>query len=386
MRAELVWVLSLVTLLGGLGGGCAPTPPAAPAVPTPPPVPGAAVPSAPSAAGPAELAAMNAAPDLPTRPDRPVAKVTIGTLGSTADVVFFLAEERGYFERMRIEPVFERFDSTAGQIPALATNQIAVGGGSPGVGLYNALARGIHVRIVADRASSAPGRSAWHLFVRKELIESGALRDFSDLRGRRIAVSGRGGTAEQLIARALEKGNLATADIDIVEMPYPDMAVAMANAVIDVAIAPEPFVSVAIQRGGALRWMGSQDIMPNQVAAVIMYAGQFVEQRPAIARDFMVAYLLGARDYEDAYGKRQTAMMAEVRETIVRRTELRDLDLLDRVEPAYVNPDGRLDRSALTADYQWFRDQGMVDGAVDVDQFVDDSYARYAVSVLGPYP
>jgi NitT/TauT family transport system substrate-binding protein len=286
---------------------------------------------------------------------------------------------------MGIEPLFERFDSTARQIPALATNQIDVGGGSPGVGLYNALARGIQVKIVADRASSAPGRSAWHLFARKDLVESGALRDYSDLRGRRIAVSGRGGTAEQLIARALEQGALTEADIDVVEMSYPDMAVALANAAIDVGIAPEPFASVAVQRGGAVKWKGSQEIIPNQVAATIMYGGQFVEQRPAIARDFMVAYLLGARDYEDAYGKRLPARQADVRDTILRRTELRDLDLLDRVEPAYVNPDGVLDRGALAADYQWFRDRGMVDGAVDLDQFVDDSFARYAVSVLGPY-
>ena len=77
--------------------------------------------------------------------------------------------------------------------------------------------------------------------------------------------------------------------------------------------------------------------------------------------------------------------MADVQDTILRRTELRDLDLLNRVEPAYVNPDGLLDRGALAADYQWFRDQAMLDGVIDLDQLVDDSFAKYAVSVLGPY-
>ena len=58
-------------------------------------------------------------------------------------------------------------------IASLATNQIDVGGGSPSVGLYNAMARGVDVKMVADRASSAPGRNSWQLFLRKELADSG---------------------------------------------------------------------------------------------------------------------------------------------------------------------------------------------------------------------
>src|SRR5438445_707466 len=85
---------------------------------------------------------------LPPAPDRPVAKVTVGILGTTSDVVFYLAEEKGYFERMRIEPVFERFDSGGRMIASLATSQIDVGGGSPSVGLYNAMARGVDVKMV----------------------------------------------------------------------------------------------------------------------------------------------------------------------------------------------------------------------------------------------
>ena len=48
------------------------------------------------------------------------------------------------------------FDSGGRMVASLATNQIHVGGGSPSVGLYNAIARGVDVKMVADRASSVP--------------------------------------------------------------------------------------------------------------------------------------------------------------------------------------------------------------------------------------
>ncbi len=372
----------LLLLVLSAGSACTPAAPAGPAPASPAPARAAA----PTATGPAPPpAAPASAPALPPRPDRPVAKVTIGILGTTSDVVFYLAEEKGYFEHLRIEPTFERFDSGGRMVASLATNQIEVGGGSPSVGLYNAIARGVQVKMVADRASSAPGHDTWHMFLRKDLAESGAVRDYADLRGRRIAVAAKGTTADVLIGRALERAGLTLADVEITEIPYPDMSIAMATGAIDIGVAPEPYASLAVQRAGAVKWRGSQELVPNQVAAVLMYTGQFIEQRPDIARDLMVAYLLGVRDYNDAFMKKQPEALARVRDTILRRTDLRDPELLERIEVGYINPNGLFDRAALAADYQWFRQYGGLTESVDLDQIVDDRFVQYAVSVLGPY-
>jgi NitT/TauT family transport system substrate-binding protein len=349
------------------------------------PAPAASAPAAAAPVGASSPTAKAGLAGLPPSPDRPVAKVTVGILGTTSDVVFYEAEEKGYFEHMRIEPVFERFDSGGRMIASLATNQIDVGGGSPSVGLYNAMARGVDVKMVADRASSAPGRNAWQLFLRKELADSGAIRDYADLRGRRIAVAAKGTSADVMLGRALEQAGLTLADVDQVEMPYPDMAAAMATGVLDAAIAPEPFVSIAVQRGGAVKWKGSQELVPNQVASTLMYTKQFVDQHADVARDFMVVYMQGVRDYNDAFVKKLPQAVGEAHDTILRRTDLRDADLLQRIEPSFINPNGSFDRVALTADYQWFRQQGMLPEAVNLDQYVDDSFVNQAVAVLGPY-
>src|SRR5206468_1078594 len=152
-------LLALAVLLGACSSAAPAASPASAAASAPP------APAAPASIS-APTAATGGAVTLPPRPDRPVAQVTIGVLNTSSDVVFFYPEEKGWFEYMRIEPILEPFDSGGRMVSALATNQIQVGGGSPSVGLYNAIARGVDVKLVADRASGVPG---YILFVRKDL-------------------------------------------------------------------------------------------------------------------------------------------------------------------------------------------------------------------------
>lgn len=321
----------------------------------------------------------------PPRPDRPLARVKVGIIGTTSDVTFYAAEEKGWFEWLRVEPEYERFDSGGRMVAALATSQVDVGIGAPSVGLYNAVARGVDVKMVADRASSRGELHSFMTFARKDLLASGGLRDFADLRGKRIAFAARGTTAEVLAAKALELGGLGLDDAEFVELPYPDIAAAMSTGQVDVGIAPEPTGSLAAERGVAELWKGAGDIVPGHTGSTMMYTAQFIQQRPDVARDFMVAFLLGVRYYNDAFVKRDPATLGDALDMIQRRLGLRDPELLQRMRPSAMNPDGALDVAALNIDYQWFRQYGGLTADVNLDQVVDNSYAAYAVSVLGPY-
>lgn len=212
--------------------------------------------SAPTAAAPAATAA-----SLPPSPNRPVAQVTLGVLGTSSDVVFFYPDEQGWFEHMKIDVQFERFDSGGRMVSSLAANQIQIGGGSPSVGLYNAIARGVDVKLVADRASGAPG---YILFVRKDLADSGAIRDWADLRGKKIAIAVKGTTAEVCVGGALEKGGLTMADADVIEIPYADQVTALSTGAIDMGVAPEPWPTIAVGRGVATKWHTAYDVNPHQ--------------------------------------------------------------------------------------------------------------------------
>jgi NitT/TauT family transport system substrate-binding protein len=111
-------------------------------------------------------------------PASPSAKtvVKLGMVGRPDIAGFMLAIRRGYFEQQGIElqPVM----ATSGQEFAalLATNQIQVASGVPNAALFNALNRGIDIRIVADEAHIADAKDRTvSIMVRDELIESGAV-------------------------------------------------------------------------------------------------------------------------------------------------------------------------------------------------------------------
>ena len=109
--------------------------------------------------------------------------VTVGTIGTITDSGFFIADKKGYFKDEGLSVKFTQFDNAARMIPPLGRGQLDVGSGSVPVGLYNAIERGISIKIVADKARNAPGYALGALMVRKALIADGKVKSLKDLKG-----------------------------------------------------------------------------------------------------------------------------------------------------------------------------------------------------------
>src|SRR5262249_14362918 len=167
----------LLLLLGWLAAGCAaPAPPAAPS-PAASPTPG--TPEF------GRLPAAAVAP-LPTP-----AKVRMGSVGSSmGDGPIYIALDRGYFGEVGLEVEDIRFDGATRMMAPLAAGQLDVVPASITAGLFNAFARDIDVRIVADRGILAPGYGYSGLVVRQPVWDNGAVHALADLRGRKVGVAG----------------------------------------------------------------------------------------------------------------------------------------------------------------------------------------------------
>ena len=70
---------------------------------------------------------------------------------------------------------------TLRRLVGIGTGQIDVGAGSPSAGLYNAIARGLKIKIVADKAYSPAGYGATKLVIRKDHVDSGRFKSLADL-------------------------------------------------------------------------------------------------------------------------------------------------------------------------------------------------------------
>jgi NitT/TauT family transport system substrate-binding protein len=362
MTSPLVrWLCSGLVVLGVLA--CAPSP---------------APPAAPSPAAPAAPVATPAA----RAPDAPLT-VRVGTTGALAEAGQYLALDRGYFAEEGLQIEYVPFDAAARMIPALGADQLDVGGGGVSAGLFNAIARGVGIRIVGPQARHEPGQSSVYLTVRRDLVDGGLVRDYADLRGRVLAIAARASVNEYAAHLVAERGGFAPADLQLVELGFGEMVTALANGAIDAAIQAEPTVTVAVERGVATRWREIADLNPRFQFTVVLYSPTFAGERAEAARRWMVAYLRGVRDYTDAF--RRGKDRSQVVEVLTRWTPIKDPAVYDRMGFTAIDPNGEVDRPSLEGQLRWLAAQGLLQGEVTLEQVLDPSFARYAVERLGRY-
>jgi NitT/TauT family transport system substrate-binding protein len=313
--------------------------------------------------------------------------VRVGTANVASDVGFFIADKKGYFKEEGLVVTFTSFNSAARMIAPLGTGQLDVGGGTVSAGLYNAAARDINVKVVADKGSIQPGYGFSALMVRKDLVDSGRYKSYKDLKGLNIAVGASGTGTTSALNEALKKGGLKYSDVNVVDLGFPQHVTAFANKAIDASITNEPTVSMAVKNGVATRIAGNDIIYPGQQTAVVLYSGVFAKEQPEAAKKFMRAYLKGVRYYNDALkdGKIAGKNADEVISILTEYTAIKDPEVYRSIVPNACNPDGRVNADSLRKDFAFFNEQGLIKGKVDFNEIFDNSYVDAVVRELGSY-
>jgi NitT/TauT family transport system substrate-binding protein len=314
-----------------------------------------------------------------------LARVRQGVLGVVPEAGFFIAIDQGYFREQGIELELTQFDSAARMVPSLGTGQLDVGDGSHSAGLFNAVARGIGIKIVADAASGPVGHSTVAMLFRRDLVEGGQLRGPADLRGRRLALPARGIPTERLLADWLRPTGVRVDEVEIVEMGFPDQLPAFSSRALDATIIPEPFATRMVDQGLASAYQGSDEVYPGFQTGVAMYTAGFAQEQPDVARRFMIAYLRGVRLYNDAFIKGDAAARQITVAALIQYTPVKDAALYDRMTMAGLNPDGRVNLASMNDDQDYWLASGAQQARIDVASLVDYSFADAAVQALGPY-
>jgi NitT/TauT family transport system substrate-binding protein len=252
-------------------------------------------------------------------------RVTVGTNGAVSDAILFIAQAKGYFQEQELTVELVPFDSGPRMVAPLGAGQLDAGAATPSAGLYNAAARGIDIKIVADKASSPPGYGYVQILVRKALVDSSKVRTFADFKGLKVAEGAEGSALGSLLNETLIKAGLTYRDVEHVYMGYAQQVAALANGAIDASVMPEPLATQAIASGAAVRLSGDS-IYPNQQAGVLLYSGDFIKKRAAVAERFMVAYIKAARFYNSGLkdGHLAGANAEEIITILVENTSLKD--------------------------------------------------------------
>jgi NitT/TauT family transport system substrate-binding protein len=310
--------------------------------------------------------------------------VQVGLANTLNDSTLYVAADRGYFRKVGLDVNFVVLDSGGKMIAPLGSGQLDVGSGAVSAGLYNAIERGVGIRIVADRGRTAPGILYQTLFVRKSLIDSGAVKTLADLKGKKFAAAAPGVTSLSVVNEAAKAGGISYDDIEKVYMAFPQQVIAMKNGAIDFSTLIEPFATVATKDGIGVRWMSTEKFYPGNVIGTIFFGEQMASQKAEMGRRFIKAYLLGVRDFVRATsGGKLAGPGADGIIEILQKHYNLDPALMREMYVQAVDINGVVTADQLRKDWIFFREQGLIKGSVPLDKIVDRSFVDAALQDIG---
>jgi NitT/TauT family transport system substrate-binding protein len=378
-EALLALALALVACQPPTAGPNGSAPPAAAKPAAAPPVAA----SNPAATQPASTAPAPApAAEMPRLPER--TRVVFATTPGSASPLY-VGLERGYFDEANVEVDIQDLSGASNITALLATGEVDVGGTAPSPAIYNALGRGLPIRVILDQNHYPPNGKSHVLLVRQDLYDAGQLRSMEQLRGRRVALQTVQGALGIDLDRSLRRAGMTIDDVDTVQLPLPEHPAALANGSIEAAVSFEPIASRSTERGIATVIRYLADDYPNHQVAFVMISTKLLE-RPDLARAFAVAWVRGIRDFEHARtrGENLDAVAAAVAKYNRLEPEL-VASLLREGRMTGADPNGQVNLESMSYDLAWYRERGYVERDVNPADFVDHQFADHAVRLLGPF-
>jgi len=297
--------------------------------------------------------------------------VKLGDLSAISNAAVYIAIEKGFFKEQGVNTEIMNFDSAAKQVPALVTGELEVSVGSASAGLFNAVAEKAPFRIVADKGQAREGYGFSLLAVRRDLVDSGQVKTFRDLKGKKIAILAKGNIQHYLAGKMAEEVGLTINDVELTFLGAPNQVTAFETKAIDAAYVVEPWAARFAERGVAVRFRTPDQVKglgPVQVG-VIIYSGKFINERRQVAQRWMNGYLKAA----ELFHKRGTKD-PEIAAILEKYTKV-PAKVIQSAIPPYQDPQGKPLRENLADQAQWFASNGMQQ-KINIDNALDLSFLK----------
>ena len=304
--------------------------------------------------------------------------VSFGTLKIPAVAEVLVAKDRGYFEERDIELKVKRIQSAQKATPRLAQGELDTATGAVGAGLYNAIAQGVNINVVADQTQYWRGQpSSNKVLIRPEKYTEGmTLSDVSD--DFTIALHGKGNVDACIWARLLQRNDMTWDDVRTKEILYTNMTSAMSAGEIDAAAIPDPLALGMSNETGAKRLLYASKVAPRIQIGVYLFGEPFMEKHPEVARRWLEAYLQGVRKYYELGG-----FPSEEVASIISEEHGLPKNLIKMSIPSLPHKNGHLNRESIINQQAYHHCRGTVEERADESAIVDESLLEDALDEVG---
>jgi len=311
-------------------------------------------------------------------------KIKVGVLRLTSSAPIFIAVEKGFFKEQGLDIKQVFFRSAQPVAVAMASRDIVVGATGITAGLYNAIAGGVKMKIVADKGREWKGYQLCAIMVSNKAWNTG-LRTLKDLKGHRVGVTQIGSTFEYMLGNMLEKNGMRLEDVKVTPLGgVKNMMDTVASGRIDAAFMVQPFCSVmeAKKMGHRMLWVSKY--LNYQIAAIFFGDKMLEDRTTAVA--FMKAYIKACRYYYDncltkkngktIKGPHFDEVMQIISKYTGRKPKLIAMGL------NYNDRNGRLYAKDIQHQIDWYYDHHFLNTRLDAKKIVDLSIWKQAMKDL----
>ena len=237
--------------------------------------------------------------------------VKIGIVSGTATAPIFVPAEEGRFAARGLNVSLEPANDTIQGMVSVAAGQYDLAYVTMGAAALNAFNRGSDLKVIAAGTAQPPGHGDnLPVVVRSQLMDSGEVGKAADLKGRKLAMNARGGTADYKLAKALAAGGLNPEDVEVVIMPVPDMVVALSTGAIDAGLLLQPTAAQAVAKGVGKILLDDYD--QNGQGGLVVANSRFLDQHREAVTSFLEIYIQAIRRLSDGKIKSDDQALAEL--------------------------------------------------------------------------
>jgi ABC-type nitrate/sulfonate/bicarbonate transport system substrate-binding protein len=263
--------------------------------------------------------------------------------------------QQGFFDDAGVHLDIQSSQGGAAAIPGLISGDVDVAGSNV-VSALIAASKGLPVQMVAGGTSTSedPEQDFSALMVPADSPVTG----IGQLAGKKIAVNSLKNINDIVLGSMLEKAGLSYDSVEFVELPFPDMAAAVADGNVAAAMIIEPFVTAAEQQGLKIIGRPYSDLRPGLQIGTYLMTEQAITERPEVVQAFQdgvqatadaIAADPGAfRSALPAIGKVDPQLAQEVRINLWRGSDDRDsIDLIQGLMVDYDLIDAPVDLASV---------------------------------------
>jgi len=202
----------------------------------------------------------------------------------------------------------------------------------------------------------------------------GAIREA----GKRIAIPSRFAVDLLFLRKLLARENMTPDQLEIIEMPPPDMPAALYADAVDAYCTGEPFGAAAQRAGYARPLRMTRDEWPNYICCVLTVREELIQANRPMVQD-LVNHVLGAGAWLDARreNRDKAAEIAAGREFFNQDPNIIRF-VMDNPEDRVTYGDLRMIRSEFEELMQLSIEAGTIKRPIPYESYVDESFARNA--------